>query len=42
LLIDKDTRENFGGLAKKSFGGVHMIGTPHQRRPRIHDTPELA
>jgi predicted oxidoreductase len=42
LLIDKDTRENFGGLAKESFGGVHMIGTPHQRRLRIHDTPELA
>ena len=32
LLIDKDKRENFGGLAKESFGGVHLIGTPHQRR----------
>ncbi|MGA2741547.1 MAG: FAD-dependent oxidoreductase [Bryobacteraceae bacterium] len=42
LLIDKDRRENFGGLAKESFGGVHMIGTPHQRRLRIHDSPELA
>jgi predicted oxidoreductase len=42
LLIDKDKRENFGGLAKESFGGVHMIGTPHQRRLRIHDSPELA
>jgi predicted oxidoreductase len=42
LLIDKDTRERFGGLAKESFGGVHMIGTPHQRRLRIHDSPELA
>jgi predicted oxidoreductase len=42
LLIDKDTRENFGGLAKQSFGGVHLIGTPHQKRLRIHDTPELA
>jgi len=42
LLIDKDKRENFGGLAKQSFGGVHMIDTPHQRRLRIHDSPELA
>jgi predicted oxidoreductase len=42
LLIDKDTREKFGGLAKESFGGVHMIGTPHQRRLGIQDSPELA
>jgi len=42
LLIDKDTRENFGGLAKESFGGVHLIGTPHQRKLGIHDSPELA
>jgi predicted oxidoreductase len=42
LLIDKDTREKFGGLAKESFGGVHMIDTPYQRRSRIQDSPELA
>jgi len=42
LLIDKDKQENFGGLAKQSFGGVHMIDTPHQRRLRIKDSPELA
>lgn len=42
LLIDKDRRENFGGLAKQSFGGVHMIGTPHQKRLGIEDSPELA
>jgi len=42
LLIDRDRRENFGGLAKESFGGVHMIGTPHQRRLGIEDSPELA
>ncbi len=41
LLLDKDTRENFGGLARESFGGVHMIGTPHQRRLRIQDSAEL-
>ena len=27
LLIDKDVRENFGGLAKESFGGVLMVET---------------
>ena len=42
LLIDKDKQENFGGLAKQSFGGVHMIGTPHQQRLGIKDSPELA
>lgn len=42
LLIDKDQRENFGGLAKQSFGGVHLIDTPHQRRLRIKDSPGLA
>jgi predicted oxidoreductase len=42
FLIDKDTRENLGGLAKQSFGGVHMIGTRHQRRLGIRDSPELA
>ena len=29
LPIGKDWWGNFGGLAKESFGGVHMIGTPH-------------
>lgn len=42
LLIDKDKRENLGGLAKQSFGGVHMIDTPHQRRLGIKDSSELA
>jgi predicted oxidoreductase len=42
LIIDKDQRKNFGGLAKQSFGGVHMIDTPHQRRLKIKDSPELA
>ena len=42
LLIEKDKQENFGGLAKESFGGVHLIGTRHQKRMGIRDTPELA
>ena len=42
LLLDKDAPENLGGLARESFGGVHLIGTPHQRRSGIADSPELA
>ncbi len=42
LVVDKDKQENLGGLAKQSFGGVHMIDTPHQRRLKIKDSPELA
>lgn len=42
LLIDKDTEANFGGLAKKSFGGVHLIGTPLQKRMGIQDSVDLA
>lgn len=42
VLVDKDRRENLGGLAKESSGGVFMVGTPHQRRLGIEDSPELA
>jgi len=37
LLIDKEPREirrPSHSLARESFGGVHMIDTPHQRRRR--------
>ena len=42
LLMDKDTQDRFGGLAKESFGGVHLIDTPHQRRLGIRDSADLA
>lgn len=42
LLIDRDKKENMGGLAKQSFGGVLLIDTPHQRKMGIHDSIELA
>ncbi len=41
-IVDRDNEENFGGLAKESFGGICMIGTPEQRRMGITDGPELA
>ena len=42
LIIDRDIEENFGGLAKESFGGMFFVNTPQQRRAGIKDTPELA
>jgi predicted oxidoreductase len=42
LVIDKDKEHKLGGMAKESFGGVHMIDTPLQRRIKIKDDPELA
>ncbi len=42
VLLDRDVRERFGGLAKESFGGVLMVGTPEQRRLGIRDHPDLA
>ncbi|HHQ47967.1 MAG TPA: FAD-binding dehydrogenase [Acidobacteria bacterium] len=42
LLLDRDTEERFGGLAKESFGGIFMVGTPEQHRLGIRDDPELA
>ena len=42
LLLEKDVPEKFGGLARESFGGIHLIGTPHQRRLGIKDNPDLA
>jgi predicted oxidoreductase len=42
LLLERDTEDNFGGLAKESFGGIFLVGTPEQRRAGIRDTPEQA
>ncbi len=42
LIIDRDTENNFGGLAKESFGGMFFVDTPHQRRSGIKDSPEQA
>lgn len=42
LLLDRDSEEEFGGLARRSFGGICMIGTPEQKKMGIKDSPELA
>lgn len=41
-IVDRDTRERFGGLARWAFGGMALVGTPLQRRLKIPDTPERA
>ena len=41
-IIDRDSEENFGGLAMKSLGGMTLVDTPVQRLNRIHDSPETA
>lgn len=41
-LVDRDTPERFGGLARWAFGGMALVGTPLQARMKIRDTPEIA
>ncbi|RXJ44639.1 FAD-binding protein [Gelidibacter gilvus] len=41
LIIERDIEENFGGLAKKSFGGILFSGTPQQQKAGIKDSPQL-
>jgi predicted oxidoreductase len=42
LILDRDEPSKLGGLAKRSFGGVMFVDTPHQRKLGLHDSPELA
>ncbi|MCL6414369.1 FAD-binding dehydrogenase [Aestuariirhabdus sp. Z084] len=42
ILIDRDTPERLGGLARWAFGGMALVNTPEQRRMKIADSPELA
>ncbi|MBZ0088119.1 MAG: FAD-dependent oxidoreductase [Thermomonas sp.] len=41
-LVDRDTRERFGGLALWAFGGMTLVGTPLQERAGIPDSAERA
>lgn len=42
ILVDRDTEEHLGGLAKESFGGIFIVGSPQQKRLGIEDSTELA
>ena len=42
VLVDRDTPERIGGLARWAFGGMALVGTPMQAKLRIADTPQIA
>ncbi|AFU98569.1 FAD-dependent oxidoreductase [Simiduia agarivorans] len=41
-IVDRDTHERIGGLARWAFGGMALVGTPEQRRMGVPDTPAIA
>lgn len=41
-LVDRDTPERLGGLARWAFGGMALIDTPLQRSMKIPDSPKRA
>ena len=41
IILDRDTPERFGGLARDAFGGMALCDTPLQKLNGIHDSPEL-
>ncbi len=42
IIVDQEGRQNLGGQAFWSLGGLFMVDTPEQRRLRIRDSVELA
>ncbi len=42
ILIDRDTEDQLGGLAKWSFGGMFFVDTPLQRRAGMKDSVDIA
>ena len=42
LVVDQENRNNLGGQAFWSLGGLFFIDSPEQRRMGIHDSYELA
>lgn len=42
LLLERGPEEEFGGLAKQSFGGIFFVDSPLQQKAGMKDSPELA
>jgi predicted oxidoreductase len=42
LLLERQPEEKFGGLARISFGGIFVVGSPEQKRAGINDSVDLA
>ena len=37
IIVDRDTKERLGGLARWAFGGMALSGTAEQKRMKIND-----
>lgn len=42
VILDRDVESEFGGLAKKSFGGMFFADSPVQRKRGIRDRADIA
>ena len=42
LVVEQENRQNLGGQAFWSLGGLYFVDSPEQRRTGIKDSPELA
>ncbi|MCZ6806109.1 MAG: FAD-binding dehydrogenase [Deltaproteobacteria bacterium] len=42
VLLDRASRDRFGGLARSSFGGIFFVDSPEQRKSGIKDSVDLA
>jgi predicted oxidoreductase len=42
LIVDQEPRQNLGGQASWSLGGLFFVDSPEQRRMGIHDSLDLA
>src|SRR5690349_12059644 len=42
VMVERAGRDRLGGLARLSFGGVFLVGSPEQKRAGIRDSVDLA
>ncbi|PDQ21370.1 FAD-binding dehydrogenase [Mesorhizobium sanjuanii] len=42
IILDQEPEQSLGGQAFWSLGGIFLVGSPEQRRMRIHDSHDLA
>jgi predicted oxidoreductase len=42
VMVERAGRDRLGGLARLSFGGIFLVGSPEQKRAGIRDSVELA
>jgi len=42
LIVDRDSSQRVGGLARSAFGGMALVGTREQQRMGVLDSPAIA